>query len=186
MEALAAAALDRGGLGGIATALLFATGIRVGELASARLGDVDLDRRSLRVVGKGDRERQVFLPDGRAGALVERHVRERRERLPGDAPLIGPATVGPTTAAIRASVRALANEAGIKTSVTPHMLRHTAATFLLEAGMDIRFVQRLLGHRSILTTQLYTHVSDAALRAAVSSADIWGRLERNAAGAAPA
>ena len=181
MAALADAALAQGGLRGVATALMFATGVRVGELATAKLGDLDIERGSMRVIGKGDRERQVFLPGGRTGTMVAQYVRERRGRLPSGAPLIGAGKRTPSTATIRAAVKSLATGAGIERLVTPHMLRHTAATSLLEAGVDIRFVQRLLGHRSILTTQIYTHVGDEALRAAVTSADICGRLERHAA-----
>ena len=76
-----------------------------------------------------------------------------------------------TAASIRARIRALAERAGIGRRVTPHMFRHTAATALIEAGVDIRFVQRLLGHQSIATTQLYTHVSDRALKAAIMGAN---------------
>ena len=64
--------------------------------------------------------------------------------------------------------------------ITPHMLRHTAATLLIESGTDIRFVQRLLGHASIATTEIYTHVSDAALQEAICKADSIGRIYQNA------
>lgn len=68
-------------------------------------------------------------------------------------------------------MRRICGTAGIKRRVTPHVLRHTAATSLIEAGVDMRFVQRPLGHASIATTQIYTHVSDGALRAAIGRAD---------------
>jgi integrase/recombinase XerC len=76
-----------------------------------------------------------------------------------------------SAACLRARIIGLAESAGLARRVTPHMLRHTAATALIEGGVDIRFVQRLLGHQSIATTQLYTHVSDRALRAAIQSAN---------------
>ena len=177
MAKLADCALSQGGMAGVATTLLFATGIRVGELVAARLDDLDLARGSMRVVGKGDRERQVFLPRGRAGELVARYVQDRRSRLTRDAALVGLNDGQASAAAIRGAVRSLASRAGIERAVTPHVLRHTAATCLLEAGVDVRFVQRLLGHRSILTTQIYTHVGDAALKAAIETADIFGRLD---------
>jgi integrase/recombinase XerD len=80
------------------------------------------------------------------------------------------------TAQIRHWIRRLGTVAGIKRRLTPHMLRHTAATMLVEAGTDIRLVQRLLGHQSILTTQQYTHVSDTALQTALVRADLLRRF----------
>ena len=181
MAALAAAAHRVTGPAGLATLLLFATGARVSELASVSLADIDLERGTMRIVGKGDRERQVFLPGGRVGQRLGDHLRDR-DVSAGPAGLLVRPDGRPVSAAhIRAGVKRLARDAGVVRLVTPHMLRHTAATSLLEAGVDMRFVQRLLGHRSILTTQMYTHVTDDALRAAVAGADICGRLERIAA-----
>jgi integrase/recombinase XerD len=77
---------------------------------------------------------------------------------------------------VRSKLRRLAKEAGLARRVTPHMLRHTAATLLIETGVDIRFVQRLLGHSSIATTEIYTHVSDEALRITLERADVLGML----------
>jgi integrase/recombinase XerD len=81
-----------------------------------------------------------------------------------------------SAARIRYAIVALGRTAGIARRLTPHMLRHTAATMLLESGTDIRFVQRLLGHRSIVTTQIYTHVSDRALQAALARANVLGHF----------
>jgi len=77
---------------------------------------------------------------------------------------------------IRSKLRKYATNIGIVRRVTPHMLRHTAATLLIEKGVDIRFVQRLLGHSSIATTEIYTHVSDEALRTTLERADVLGAL----------
>jgi len=77
---------------------------------------------------------------------------------------------------IRSRLRRHAEQAGLTRRVTPHMLRHTAATLLIESGVDIRFVQRLLGHSSIATTEIYTHVSDEALRTTLERADVLGML----------
>jgi integrase/recombinase XerD len=77
---------------------------------------------------------------------------------------------------IRAKLKAIAIVSGIKRRITPHMLRHTAATLLIETGTDIRFVQRLLGHSSIATTELYTHVTDEALRSSLARADVLSNL----------
>lgn len=164
----------------LATLLLFATGMRVGELVAVRLGDIDLDRDTIRIVGKGNRQRQVVIPSDTMKDAIRDYIRTRHETGQGrDHLLRGPDGRKLTTAAIRVRLRRLAETAGLPRTVTPHMLRHTAATQLLEAGVDIRFVQRLLGHRSILTTQIYTHVSDLALRSAVRSADLFGRLDRS-------
>lgn len=180
MARLARAADDASATTRLATLLLFATGMRVGELVSVRLADIDLDRDVIGIVGKGNRQRQVVIPNESLKDAIREYARtyhaddrasERFLREPNGRSL--------TTAAIRTRLRRLAKAAGLVRTVTPHMLRHTAATELLEAGVDIRFVQRLLGHRSILTTQIYTHVSDIALRTAVRGADLFGRLDRS-------
>ncbi|MET3414041.1 tyrosine-type recombinase/integrase [Methylobacterium sp. 1030] len=185
-DEMARLARETGGVSALtrlATLLMFATGMRVGELVSVRLGDIDLDRGDIRIVGKGDRQRQVVIPGEQLTGMIRDYIRDRHAA--------GRATDhlfrtddgrSLSTAAVRVRLRRLAQAAGLKRTVTPHMLRHTAATELLEAGVDIRFVQRLLGHRSILTTQIYTHVSDRALRVAIRGADVFGRLDRSDGG----
>jgi site-specific recombinase XerD len=169
----------------LATMLLFATGVRVGELASLTIGDIDLMQRSLRIRGKGNRERQVFLPDASLAQDVQDYITRRAPQAPASQPLLVNAHGRPASAAsIRTRVKRLAHRAALARRVTPHMLRHTAATALLEAGIDIRIVQRLLGHRSIATTELYTHVSDTALKAAVARADVRNAVLRGEANAA--
>lgn len=168
----------------LAAVLLFATGVRVSELASIRVGDIDIEQRSIRILGKGSRERQVFLPDEGTAALVRDYI--AAEHLPGatsDRLLINACGRSANSACLRGRIKALARRAGLTRSVTPHMLRHTAATALMEAGVDIRFVQRLLGHQTISTTQLYTHVSDRALKAAIVGANVfcWVGAKREAA-----
>ena len=179
MALLAAAADAAGDAAGLATLLLLITGARVSELASLNLSDVGGNRDAIRIVGKGDRERQVFVPEGRVSDILDRHVEGRRRAADSDGPLFIGRSGNPLSAAsIRRIVRRLSRSAGIPSKVTPHVLRHTAATALLEAGVDMRFVQRLLGHRSIVTTQIYTHVSDTALKAAVAAAAVCGQLPR--------
>ena len=78
---------------------------------------------------------------------------------------------------IRSKLRSIAALSGIQRRITPHMLRHTAATLLIETGVDIRFVQRLLGHSSIATTEIYTHVTDEALRSTLERADVLASLK---------
>lgn len=177
-ETVGASALTR-----LATLLLFATGMRVGELVAVRIADIDLDRGSIRIVGKGNRQRQVIISSERLACLIRDYIENRHATgRPEDRLFQTPDGRSLRPAAIRVRLHRLARAAGVARTVTPHMLRHTAATELLEAGVDIRFVQRLLGHRSIVTTQIYTHVSDRALKAAICGADMFGRLERSDGG----
>jgi site-specific recombinase XerD len=163
----------------LAAVLLFATGVRVSELASVRVEDVDLEQRSLRIFGKGSRERQVFLPDDGIVAQVREYVAAHHQpgTLSGGL-LINARGRSASSSSLRNRIKALAKTAGLTQRVTPHVLRHTAATALMESGVDIRFVQRLLGHQSIATTQLYTHVSDRALKTAIVSANVFRHFGR--------
>jgi integrase/recombinase XerC len=148
--------------------LLYATGVRVAELCGLDVDDVDHERRALRVVGKGDRERTVvFGPP--AATAVRRWLGAGRPVLsrPGSPPalLLG-ARGGRLDPRVARTVvhRALAAVPGAPDS-GPHGLRHAAATHMLEGGADLRFVQELLGHAQLATTQLYTHVTVERLRA---------------------
>ncbi|MDP4022706.1 tyrosine-type recombinase/integrase [Methylobacterium sp. NEAU 140] len=181
MATLARAAEAAPPLTRLATTLLFATGVRVSELAAIRVSDIDLESGSIRIVGKGDRQRQVFVPDEKVASLVRDYVRIHHVDGNGGSVrlLRDPFNRPVSSAGIRLRIKRLARSAGLSRPVTPHMLRHTAATELLEAGVDIRFVQRLLGHRSISTTQLYTHVSDRALRGAIQTASVFERLHNH-------
>lgn len=156
--------------------VLLCTGLRVGELASMRLNDLDLIERVVTVVGKGSRQRRVFLPDDETATLVSAYRTVTAERRKEHEHFVITAQGGPaSTQHIRTLVRTAATEAELSRRVTPHMLRHTAATRLIENGVDIRFVQRLLGHQSISTTELYTTVTDASLKAAITKAT--GRMK---------
>lgn len=145
------------------------TGVRVGELSAARLPDLDLADESLVINGKGNRQRRVFLPTRRLGALMPRYLTVRAATAPDHDVLFVTAVGNPIDPqSVRRLLRDVCDAADLRRRVTPHMLRHTAATQLLEAGVDIRFVQRLLGHQSISTTEIYTTVTDEALRGQVS------------------
>jgi len=153
------------------------TGLRVGELTATRIGDLRLEDGSLLVRGKGNRERRVYLSGERAKSALDIYLGVRRGRsTPGDALLTTIQGQPVTDQGIRRRLRIIAERAGVERRVTPHMLRHTAATQLLDAGVDIRFVQRLLGHRSIVTTQIYAEVHDASLKAVVLKADTLSRI----------
>jgi integrase/recombinase XerD len=157
--------------------LMIATGIRVGELCKMEIGDVSHDGSTLRVHGKGSRDRVVYVTDPELRrALKGLATTSQRSQGP-----VGPLFPNRTGGRLRPQVfrsrlRNFAGEAGLKRRVTPHMLRHTAATLLIESGVDIRIVQRLLGHSSIATTEIYTHVSDEALRTTLERANVLGTL----------
>src|SRR5208282_2841691 len=140
-------------------------GLRVGELCHLLSEDVEFERNILHVrSGKGDKDREVVLED-RTRAAIDRFVTERTLAGAHGPQLFG---VGPVT--VERVVRRAALAAGIPRKVTPHVLRHTLATALLSRGCDIRYIQKLLGHASVATTQIYTHVDTQALRNAYQRA----------------
>ncbi|WP_442933739.1 tyrosine-type recombinase/integrase [Micromonospora sp. CPCC 205556] len=152
--------------------LLYGTGVRVSEACGLDVADVDHGRRVVRVLGKGGRDRSVpyGVPAQRA---IDDWLRSGRPALAapgsGDALLLGArgGRLNPTTA--RRIVAGYAESLGLP-RVSPHGLRHSAATHLLEGGADLRAVQELLGHSSLGSTQIYTHVSVERLRAAYRQA----------------
>lgn len=152
--------------------LLFSTGLRVSELAKLNRSDVNLEKREFLVRGKGGKDRPVFLTEEAANSLAN-YLENRDDNLPamflnysrnqgqvdqsGDFRRLTPR-------AIQNLVSKYSKLAGITKKVTPHTLRHSFATDLLMNGADIRAVQNMLGHSSITTTQIYTHVTDSHLR----------------------
>jgi integrase/recombinase XerC len=148
--------------------LLYATGIRVGELVGLDLADVDRGRRVVRVLGKGNKERSVpvGVPAARA---VEDWVRRGRPALAtadsGSALFVGARGRRIDQRAVRRLVHARLRGVADAPDLGPHGLRHSAATHLLEGGADLRTVQEILGHATLATTQIYTHVSVERLRA---------------------
>ncbi len=159
----------------LAVLLMVGTGMRVGELSSTAVDQVDLPSRTIRVIGKGLRERMVYLPNEGIISLLTCYMGHRSASANASGPLLINRSGGPLTpSALRGRLERAGLAAGLSTRLTPHMLRHTAATQLIEAGVDIRFVQRLLGHASLTTTEIYTHVADRSLRHAVTEADVLG------------
>lgn len=153
--------------------LMVATGIRVGELCKLKIDDVSPDGSSLRVHGKGSRDRVAYISDKELRRELQFFVQERQRRGdPGGPVFVNRYGSAVRPQSIRSRLRHWTTEHGFSRRVTPHMLRHTAATLLIEKGVDIRFVQRMLGHSSIATTEIYTHVSDSALRATLDRADV--------------
>ncbi len=156
----------------------YAAGLRISELASAELATLDLRRGEVRVLGKGRKERtgllgrpavaalEAYLDAGRPALLARRHE-------PGPEPDVvflnhEGAAIG--VRGLRFRIARLCRAAGLPEGVSPHTLRHSFATHLLDGGADLRVVQELLGHESLATTQVYTHVSPARLRAAYVTA----------------
>lgn len=161
----------------LAVSLMVSTGVRVHEVVGIKCHDIDLPSRAIRLVGKGRRERQVFLTNEWITGLTSAYMEARSALALAHPLLLFNLRHDPLTPpAMRSRLAKAARAAGLDSRVTPHMLRHTAATQLIEAGVDIRYIQRLLGHASLTTTEIYTHVSDRALRRVVSDADILGRL----------
>lgn len=150
--------------------LFFSTGLRVSELCALN-SDIDLSRDDLSVRGKGDKVRVVFLSPSAKDAVraYQKARKDMEEALFVNIPTVGkkdskrvPTRLTPRS--IERMIKVYAAKAGITKKVTPHVLRHSFATDLLSNGADIRSVQALLGHASINTTQIYTHVTDAHLR----------------------
>jgi integrase/recombinase XerD len=161
----------------IAVRLMVSTGMRIGELCKLRIEDIAPDGSSLRLHGKGSRDRVAYISDVHLRRELVRLVAARRASRNRDEALFVNRHGSPMRPqSIRSKLRRYATDIGLVRRITPHMLRHTAATLLIEQGVDIRFVQRLLGHSSIATTEIYTHVSDEALRMTLERADVLGKF----------
>lgn len=157
--------------------VMYATGLRVSELLSLRDDQVDWTQRLVHVVGKGKKERLVLLGDLAMDAL-ERYVHESRPRLLNgkvcQALFVSHIGRALSVRGFHLILQRRLTAAGITRHVTPHTLRHSFATHLLEGGADLRLVQELLGHASVSTTQVYTHVSEGYLR------DVYARVHTGA------
>jgi integrase/recombinase XerD len=159
--------------------LMMSTGIRIGELCKLRVEDVSPEGTALRIHGKGSRDRVTYVSDTALQAELVRIASARRvAEGAGASMFLNRRGLPLRPQSIRLQLRKYADRAGIGRRVTPHMLRHTAATLLIETGVDIRFVQRLLGHSSIAMTEIYTHVSDEALQSALARADVLRALSQ--------
>jgi site-specific recombinase XerD len=151
--------------------MLFSTGLRVSELVRLNRDQIDFERKELGIIGKGNRARVVFLSDD-AVEWIEKYLNCREDHFKplfiryagrGDAGKDGE-KMRLTTRSVQRLVARYAKTAMLQVKTTPHTLRHSFATDLLSGGADIRSVQEMLGHKSITTTQIYTHVTDKRLR----------------------
>ncbi len=151
--------------------VMYASGIRVSEVVGLNVGDYEREDARLRVWGKGAKERIAFLGEPACRAL-DAYLAEGRPRLLAaahraaatDALFVNRFGLRLSSRSVDNLVREAARAAGITRRVTPHVLRHTFATHLLNGGADLRFIQEMLGHSDISTTQVYTHVSQERLR----------------------
>ncbi|MFC1900734.1 tyrosine recombinase XerC [Chloroflexota bacterium] len=161
--------------------LLYASGLRVSELAGLDLEQIDLDTREIRVLGKGSKERMVLMGEPAAKAL-NNYINDGRLALLGDkknhAVFLNRDGNRLTERSVQIRLRKYASGAGIGKRVYPHMVRHTFATHLLDGGADLRVVQELLGHASLSTTQVYTHVSKSQAKKVYLAAHPMSRQEK--------
>jgi site-specific recombinase XerD len=164
----------------LVVSLLFSTGLRISELAAVRVRDLDRIEGIIQVRGKGNRERRVYIVSAALRRLLKRYLVMHQQISNNNSDALFVTAIGnPATAqCLRRRLIKTAERAGISRRITPHMLRHAAATHLIEAGVDISFVQKLLGHASISTTQIYTHISDDRLKERLSQANTLGRIRR--------
>ena len=146
--------------------LLYSSGIRASELINLNEYVIDFNEREMRIVGKGDKERITFFSRN-AKKWLEKYIEEKKKECKNySKEILITNSKGKklTTRSLRRLISNHATEAGLQKEVTPHVFRHSFATELLNNGVDIRYLQELLGHSSISTTQVYTHVSKSFLR----------------------
>ena len=147
--------------------LLYASGLRVSEVVSLNLGQIDIDTNEIRVVGKGSRERVVLMGEPAAIALniyLKTGRPEMMSEKTGSAVFINQYGERLIERRVQKILDKYAAASGAGKRIHPHMLRHTFATHMLDGGADLRVVQELLGHASLSTTQIYTHVSKSQAR----------------------
>ena len=143
-------------------ALLYSTGIRRGELLNLKLSDIDSDRMQIRIESaKGNKDRVTILSQRMLQLLREYYLNNKPQYWLFEGPRRGHQY---TASSVRQSLLSIAQRAKINRTVTPHMLRHSFATHLLEKGVDVRYIQSLLGHDSLKTTEIYTHVSNRDIK----------------------
>ena len=142
--------------------LLYASGVRVSELVNIKLSAVDLKNRTIRVFGKGRKERMVMFSKSCQTTLVE--YLNKTNHQGNDYLFLNAQGKQLTTRGVEYIMKEIQNKCGLQLGLHPHLLRHTFATHLLEGGADLRVIQELLGHESINTTQVYTHITEEAMK----------------------
>lgn len=140
--------------------LLFMTGIRISELCELHRDAIDLSKGTICVYGKGSKERMIPIGNNKVLQLLQEYEKEFEKEMKGNF-FVNRYGEALSTQSVRLMIRHYTKAAGIEQHITPHMIRHSFATLLLEEGVDIRIIQQLLGHASIVTTQIYTNVASA-------------------------
>lgn len=147
--------------------LLYSTGVRVSELVSICINDINFNKKEIRIFGKGSKER-IVLYGNKCSDLLDDYISKSRSKLyseySGDYLLLSKKGRQINQREIRTIIDDVVSKAGLKIHISPHVLRHTFATDLLNNGADLRSVQKLLGHESLSTTTIYTHITNERLR----------------------
>lgn len=163
---------------GLVVRILVVTGMRIGEITNLRIGDISSACTRIRVRGKGNRERTVYVTNERLLIDFNHYfATQAKSGMPQTYLFLNSRGSRLTEPAFRKRLRTLSSSLFITPYLTPHRFRHSAATMLIEEGVDIRIVQRLLGHASISTTEIYTKVSDNSLIAAIERADTLAQVD---------
>jgi integrase/recombinase XerD len=140
--------------------LLFATGLRVSELCSLNASYIDLEKGSVLIMGKGSKERILQIGNPEVLSILRRYADENASQIrEAGCFFVNRLSSRISEQSVRFLIKRLCAKASISQNITPHMFRHTFATLLLEEDVDIRYIQRMLGHSSIQTTQIYTQVT---------------------------
>ena len=138
----------------------FATGARVCEISNIRKGSIDLNSGLIQIMGKGKKERYIQISEPKVLDLLNKYYKENKEMIEkGDYFFINNRGNRFSEQSIRLMLKKYCHLAGIKRNITPHMFRHSFATYLIEEGVDVSCVQQILGHSSIKTTQIYIHIA---------------------------
>lgn len=153
--------------------LLLGTGMRIGELCHLKLSSLDLDNQTIRILGKGGKERIVYLVSDIVVDAVKAYLKLRTSH--SEFIFINWNNCRMREESIRSIILSI-GERTVHRRITPHMFRHTFATMLLESNVDISYIQELLGHSSIRTTQIYLHLSNTSIRSALIQANLRNRL----------
>ena len=143
--------------------LLYASGVRVGELVNIKLSSSDLKNRTIRVFGKGRKERLVMFTKSCQETLLE-YLQNSEHKDPKGSLFLNSQGHQLTTRGVEYIIKEIQSKCGIQLGLHPHLFRHTFATHLLEGGADLRVIQELLGHESLNTTQVYTHITEEAMK----------------------
>ena len=145
--------------------LLYATGLRVGELVNIKIKDIDFGAQSIKVLGKGSKERYVFYNNTTKEVLNKYLVvRKKLQKKANDYLLLNDKGTPIKEASVRKIIQTTLMKCGIKSKITPHTFRHTFATDLLNQGLDLVNVKELLGHASLNTTSIYTHITNDRIK----------------------